>query len=77
MKLPLRVGVLLVGLVTLVSARPIPPTAVDVDFLGDWEVEIVQSKNSSTRPFAEDCQEFCSYTYSQHTYPEVQLPLCL
>lgn len=64
------VAVLLAGLAVLVSARPVPPS--DVDFLGGWEIEIsIQSGNGSTRPFAEDCQEFCSYTYPQHTYPEV------
>lgn len=59
------------GCGVLALARPVPP--LDVDFLGGWELEIsVQSTNSSTtRPFAEDCREFCSHTYPQHTYPEV------
>lgn len=58
------------GCGVLALARPVPP--LDVDFLGGWELEIsVQSTNSSTtRPFAEDCREFCSHTYPQHTYPE-------
>lgn len=70
MKFLLCVVVLLVGWGASALARPVPPRAVD--FLGGWEVEInVQSTNSSTtRPFAEDCQEFCSHTYPQHTYPE-------
>lgn len=59
---------LMVGVCALASARPIPPP--DVDFLGGWEVEIT-IQGEGTRPFAEDCGEFCSHTYPQHTYPEV------
>lgn len=61
---------LVLGLGALVAARPIPPTGVDL--MGGWEVEIsVQTGNGSTRPFAEDCEQFCSLSYPEHTYPEV------
>lgn len=65
------IAAFVVGLLALACARPVPPS--DVDFLGGWELEIsIQSENGTTRPFAEDCGEFCSHTYPQHTYPEVQ-----
>ncbi len=73
MTFPRCVAILVaVGWVVLVSARPVPPPLDEGDPLNGWEIEIVvQTMNSTTRPFAEDCQEFCSYTYPQHTYPEV------
>lgn len=83
MKFPLCVSLAALGLLSLsVSAKPLPPinsppppppAEEGVFFLGvgGWEVHVVSTdRNGTTRPFAEDCQEFCSYTYPEHTYPE-------
>jgi hypothetical protein len=65
----------LLGLWAIGAAMPIPPSGVD--FMDGWEVEVrIESENCSTRPFAEDCQNFCSHTYPEHTYPEVDGQRC-
>lgn len=78
MEVSILVNVFFVYLFGLGLALPVPPLPpLSVNIPGGWEVEIQEDKSSdcknSTRPFAEDCQQYCSYTYPEHTYPEVFL----
>ena len=68
----LSLSLLVLTLLKVSLGRPIPR-----DLSAEWTIEIQalppegEGGRVSAGPFAEDCEEFCTHTYPQHTYSEV------
>ena len=62
--------VLLLCVVSLVVAKPVPPR-ISLSKLIEEALEEPTATVGGGSVSVEDCQEYCSHSYPEHTYPNV------